>query len=278
MANQRRILPVLLLIAVLGTISWLVLRPYDPEPIYKGKPLTYWLDGFLPRANSADPPSQDEAEEAVQQIGTNAIPTLLRMLRAKDSEFKLKLIQLTQKQHLINIKWRMAETQRYEALIAFTYLGPQGQSAVPDLIQIDRESRSDPKNDYRSLFDMVFASMGPAAAAAVPLLVQDTADPNYLIRWSVVQTLGKIHANSNLSVPALAKSLRDPVADVRRDAAHSLAAFGTNAQSATPELINLLFDPSPDVSAMAASALKQIDPAAATNAIANANSFKLEKF
>ena len=37
----------------------------------------------------------------LQQIGTNAIPTLLRMLRARDSSFKLKLISLAQKQHFI---------------------------------------------------------------------------------------------------------------------------------------------------------------------------------
>jgi hypothetical protein len=78
MAKTRRILLVSSLLAILGVISWLVLRPHDPEPIYKGKPLTYWRDCLIYRTSD---PSQGEANEAVQQIGTNALPTLLRMLQ-----------------------------------------------------------------------------------------------------------------------------------------------------------------------------------------------------
>ncbi len=61
MAKTRRILPILLLLAILATISWLVLRPHDPEPVYNGKPLTYWLDGFYPSHRNT-PPTEFDAE------------------------------------------------------------------------------------------------------------------------------------------------------------------------------------------------------------------------
>ncbi len=124
MATKRRILIISLLIAVVGIISWLVLRPHDSEPTYQGKPLTYWLKGF----GSGSPDEVTlKANEAVRQIGTNAIPTLLRLLKAKDSKFKLKFIQLTSKQHLINIKWRTSGKQQLEAEIGFGFFGLRGQ-------------------------------------------------------------------------------------------------------------------------------------------------------
>src|SRR5260370_23320474 len=128
MTNLRRILLVLLLVAVLSTISWLVLRPHDSEPIYKGRPLNYWLRTYGP-GNSFS--AQTNAVEAVRQIGANAIPTLLRRFRAHDSNFKLKLIQLLQKQHHINLNLRTAEQKHSDALFGFMALAANGKSAVP---------------------------------------------------------------------------------------------------------------------------------------------------
>src|SRR5437867_2521606 len=56
------------------------------EPVYEGKPLTRWLQGHVascaadPRFNS--PEWNKKAVAAVRRIGTNAIPTLLRMIRS----------------------------------------------------------------------------------------------------------------------------------------------------------------------------------------------------
>ena len=262
MANLRRILLVLLLIAVLGTISWLVLRPHDSEPTYKGRPLNYWLGTYGPGNSFA---TQTNAVEAVRQIGANAIPALLRRFNAHDSRFKLTLIRLAQKQHHINLNLRTAEQKHSDALFGFMALASNGKSAVPDLLQIYNQRRPGPYDDPVTIAQ-ILANMGPAASNAVPRLVQDTTETNYLIRSAAVWTLGAIHSNPALTVPALTASLRDPADSIRGTAARGLGNFGSDAQSAVPELILALTDIGPFTRNNAAKALKLIDPAAAAQA------------
>jgi hypothetical protein len=58
------------------------------EPVYQGKPLSVWLKGYdtsnmeeLFKNNGA---KLHELDKIVSQVGTNAIPTLLRLLREED--------------------------------------------------------------------------------------------------------------------------------------------------------------------------------------------------
>ena len=257
--KSRRILLGILLIAVLGGFAWLILSQPN-EPIYQGKPLSYWCEQYS--ASSWLYPTNEpdkQSETAIRTIGTNAVPTLLRMLKATDSKLKLKLFQLAAKQHLVDIKWKSAELLHYEALDGLFALGTDAHSAVPDLVEIYNE---------RHLLGILhlFGCMGPAAADAVPRLVQDTSDANYNVRFSALWALGNIHAKPDLAVPALIRSLHDPMDGNRARAAISLGAFGIDAKSAIPELIKVLTDPSTDVKNDATSALKQIDPEAAAKA------------
>jgi hypothetical protein len=75
----------------------------DREPVYQGKRLSVWLREasmgsenqsfavWLPEA-SANPAAHLRACQAVRQFGTNATPTLLEMVRQKDSSLVSKLI------------------------------------------------------------------------------------------------------------------------------------------------------------------------------------------
>jgi hypothetical protein len=260
MANQRRILTVMLFIAILGVFSWLLLRP-DPEPTYQGMPLTYWLERVV-RERSV------ESMESVRQIGTNGIPTFLHMLKARDSKFKLAVIRFAVMHHIINmnyIRFKTAETQHNYALFGFYCLGTQGKSAMPALIEISNKYRPG-RDDDAVTIAWIFAGLGPAAADAVPWLVQTITDTNVLNRLIVVEALGKIHSRPELAVPALTGSLRDPDMAVRVNAAFSLGAFESDAKSAVTGLVNALEDTSFEVRFEAASALKQIDPEAAAKA------------
>lgn len=73
-------LAVLLCVAV-GVFAW-QLWP-SPEPVYQGKRLLRWLDD----AFWSGGPSGETAT-AIKSMGTNALPTLLRMIQAKDSAFQ----------------------------------------------------------------------------------------------------------------------------------------------------------------------------------------------
>ncbi len=251
--KTRRYLLITLLIAAVGVLAWLLLL-LDPEPTYQSRPLSYWLKGFYP--GNPDP-TQKQAVDAVTQIGTNAVPTLVRMLQQKDSKLKLRLIQLIQMQHWVHFNFESSEKRHLEALAGLAFLGPKAKSAVPVLLEIYNEHHPGPYDNSLTMAQLL-ANMGPAAADAVPRFVQATTDTNSQIRFNAVNTLAQIHARPDLSVPALTASLRDPDETVRSMAALCLVDFGANARSAVPELTRLLADPDSDVREDAAEALKEI--------------------
>jgi len=265
MTNKRRILLVTLLIAAVGFVSWLILSQ-PSEPVYHGKPLSYWCDqyarSYAPMPNMA---SVKQTEIAIRTIGTNAVPTLLGLFNARDSKFKLKLIQLFQKQHVINIKLKYGGTRQKEGFYGFLALGALAKSAVPALLEIYNEDRPGTYDNFLETAALI-ANMGPAAADAVPQFVKATTDTNFQVRFIAVLTLSRIRARPDLCVPALTASLRDPYETLRRTAALCLVDFGTNAQPAVPELTRLLADPDSEVRNAAAEALKEIDPEAAAKA------------
>jgi hypothetical protein len=50
--NPLRVAFAIVLVAGLGGLAWLVLRPRETEPVYHGKPLSFWLGA--PYSNQAD--------------------------------------------------------------------------------------------------------------------------------------------------------------------------------------------------------------------------------
>lgn len=126
-----------LVVALLGGALWNALR--QPAPAYKGKPLAFWLRGFDIGYNDPRKPSFDESVEAVRQAGTNALPTLLRMLRSRDSDLKHRLTRQAEKQHLVRIEYVSADRQRWAAMQGFLALvGREAKYAIPQLIEISR--------------------------------------------------------------------------------------------------------------------------------------------
>src|SRR5579863_7186021 len=64
------------------------------EPRYQGRTLSQWMADFTATSPSPTPdPKREAAAHAVYQIGTNAIPWLLRWASAKDSKPKAAAIR-----------------------------------------------------------------------------------------------------------------------------------------------------------------------------------------
>ena len=150
--------------ALVGVIAWQVAQPPD-EPVYKGKRLSAWLEPNSVTAGQA-------TEDAVRQAGTNAIPTLLRMLRAKESPMKINLMRLVQKQHIFKVHYSPAWELNSMGSFGFSVLGTNAQSAVPELIEIANRNIS-PHSQTCAIFSL--GCIGPSAKAAVPSL----------LRWAV---------------------------------------------------------------------------------------------
>jgi hypothetical protein len=259
--KRYRILLVVLLVAVVGGLAWQVLRPR--EPVYKGKSLSYWLGKacvFL------DGEWDGEAEDAVRQIGTNAIPTLLQMLRAKDSALTGKLLDLAEKQPFLTIRHTSAYQRNAQAARAFLILEASAKEAVPALIEIYDQNISEMSQLNTA---SALGSIGPAAKSAVPSLLRGMNSPDEDVRSLSIQALGEIHAEPALVVPVLVKSLQDTKSGIKCDAAEALGEFGAEAKVVAPVLLQLLTDPDSSVRDAATNALKVIDPEAAIKAGVN---------
>ena len=248
-------------------LVWALMRQIPSEPMYRGKALTLWLRTYAPSSSSGLHSQEwNEADDAVRHLGTNCIPTLLHMIRGKDSKLKLRLVALARKQRLIRIHFVSAAQRNVEASRAFIALGDMARDAVPALVQMYHD---DITADSQSAIEDALAWIGPAAKPAIPLLLGAATNSNPRVRANALWALGEIHSEPPLCVPELIHALGDSDDWARLSAAHALGMFGTNAKSAVPSLTELtntrwLFDgmASMRVQVMleAKKALNKIDP------------------
>lgn len=236
MAKRVVIASGLILVMTVFVFLWKAARP--SEPVYEGKSLSRWLEGHLPYTSANPPPNSPgwkKADEALRRIGTNAIPTLLQMIRAKDPPKPvLKLLDSAKRHHLISIHYRNAFQRNDEAEYAFRILGTNAAAAVPLLIQIYQDDVS--PNSQRCAAKAL-GNIGPAAIAAVPVLLANFSHANADVRFYAVSAMFNIGGDPNTVVPALKSLLKDPKSEVRFTAVAALRRFGTHARAAIPELM-----------------------------------------
>jgi len=265
MRKGFRILLVVLLLAGLGGVAWLALRG-PAEPVYQGKRLSFWLQGYSPSLQNTRE-RWNQADAAMNDAGTKAIPTLLRMLRASEPAWKIKLYGLLQQQHLFKIDHTPANIQNTEAGRAFARLGPDARDAVPALISIYKQNISVVSQAQTA---WVLGYIGPAASNAVPVLLAHacTAAPgnstNLVILSSAIVALGQIHSQPATVVPALIELLRRHNADCENWISIALGEYGSDAKLGLPMMIKCYEAQSnTNMKAHIAAAIKKIDPEAA---------------
>jgi hypothetical protein len=214
------------------------------EPVYEGKTLRRWLESHV-LTSSANPPygspGWKKADEALRHIGTNAIPILLQMIRAKDPPpVMLKLLHMLRRQRLVKIRYRYAYQRNEEAEYAFEVLGKSAAGAVPGLIRIYEEAVTPSSQRCAAL---ALGHIGPAAEAAIPVLLKNFTHTNVEVRFNAVSAVYYIGGAPSVVVPAMKSALRDPKLEVRWNAIVALSRFGRNARSAVPELLQAFDDP-----------------------------------
>ena len=138
--NNRRIFVVALAAAMFCGLAWVVLRE-PPEPVYKGKKLSQWLEG-IPDWTSLHTRYDTNDEDAIRHIGTNAIPTLLRMLRERDPVWKTRLLTLANRLPSLNVNPEPALSHNMAAGTALGILGANASNAAPALVKTYDENIS----------------------------------------------------------------------------------------------------------------------------------------
>jgi HEAT repeat protein len=213
----------------------------EPEPIYNGKRLSEllrftWSSG--PSGQVLIGGNYEDIEKAVGQIGTNAIPTLLRWSSANyhESRLKLRFMSLFLRQRLFKVHSATGSGWNLAATYGFRALGTNAETAVPSLIQIANGNTG----GLQSAAILSLGHIGPAAEAAVPSLLWLTGHTNYYIRQVSFVSLGRIHSRPEDVIPVLLSGLQDTNQRVQRSAADAFVGFGSRATSAVPQLLRML--------------------------------------
>jgi hypothetical protein len=245
------------------------------EPVYQGKPLRNWLEQFGTNHWSAGHRDLDQqAEAALQHIGTNAVPIYLQMMKGTESPLKVKFLTLVPKAWLVRFHLPALSEYRIQidkrktlAAYGFVALGAAAKPYVPGLIALNGNK------DQRTRYLAVFAlrCLGPVASEAWPEMIECLKDPDMTIRCDAATALGQIHQEPEKSVRILMDFLENHRKDRNNlfpseEAIVSLGQFGAQAKPAVPMLIGLLNDPEQNIRGSATNALRKIDPDAAAKA------------
>jgi len=294
-----------LFVPILGLIAWLFLHAHEPEPSYRGKPLSAWVSDLgrstlghstLEQGNFAwdDWPlakagQNPEAAEAVRRIGSAGFPYLLNALTNTDPAWKMKLAQVLGP--LRNrIPMHTSARPRRNAVVAFVALGAQAESVTPELTQALYDDRSckaaavalsavgprgwtaltqaiNSTNEWSAIY-AVWALAQRRATVPGTLEALEAATTNRAGTVSAIASwaLGKIGQDKEHVIPFLMTTLGSTNAQARFGAMYGIGWFGTNALCAAPLLQEALRDRDVTIRDGATASLKQIDPEAAAKA------------
>jgi len=239
------------------------------EPEYNGKALSEWLvelqgdlsdqEVIAATGQNMDPAKlidqkKSRAREAIRQIGTNAIPTLVDLLGVTDEN---RLVVLRKLKSAELRKWIHAESAFNSVLseMALEGFGILGTNAVPAIPQIGKLFN---KVETCSEAAQALVLLGPDGVVA---LTNGLASKNNDIRGITLWAIGeKSGMDSNTMMRIMLNGLKDPDSNNRADAARFLAH--KDPVVAIPALVPMLDDDAAYVVDYAARALSSYGPAA----------------
>ena len=290
---KRRISAALLGVLVVGfaLLLWI-----GHEPRYHGFSLSECLAAQKKiYSGQLTIPGWQDSRNAVREIGTNALPFLVRWICYERRPWRDKALTIFDKlpRTPVNkylrpiIDGERAKRNAEYANLGFEILGPIAAPAVPDLqrlaadnslcesglramqalVSIGKEGLPaltaiaiDPRATNRLQAISAIGRSGTNASVPMTMLLQLLKDPNADVARAAATTLGNLRLWGESVIPALIESLDNPSYSVRQSAAYALSRFGPAARTAVPALLNLLAVPDWSVRSVAAYALGEIAP------------------
>jgi HEAT repeat protein len=271
---------------VLGAVAivvaiLLMMGPDVPDPQHQNKPLSAWLKDL----RSGRSETQARAEEAITNIGTNALPMLLRELRAQDPLGWQVWYRILSRKAFTVAADRIVSADR-----ALRILGPKAEGALPALLETAGDPRcgdhrpraalvaigpaavkpmisalTNSNARIRSCAALVLTGLGPSAREAAPALLRSLGDPDGRVRAHAAGALSRIGAEPEVAVSALIERLSDSDLYVRLCATMALGEFGERAGLAVPALRRLEADESPEVRQQAVETLRRVERPGVSN-------------
>jgi len=231
--------------AVLGlsAIGLLFYALRTDEPSFQGRALSQWLSDIQ---NAPD--DSEAAVNAVRQIGTNAIPSLLSMMRAEDSKLKQTANMLLARLHIYRIRILDTDGKHWRAFDGFYALGAQADSAIPELTALVNNP---------GIARCAAAALVNISTNGVEAATSGLQSTNPLVRREIAGVLGTIgivrfttnatparmailRAQAEFAVPTLIRLLSDSDELTRARAGTSLGLLGQKPEIVVPALIKNL--------------------------------------
>jgi len=236
------------------------------EPEYNGKPLSEWLLILKIGSTSTGERVEDdtEAREAVRQMGTNAIPTLLDILGANDRSkgwvlSKLKSNGFREMYHNPNVP---TDDLHDTGVMAFGLLGTNAIPAIPKIKKLlgDWETCSgaaqvlvglgpagwdtltnglyNSDDNVRGVTLWAIGSKSTMDSNAIArIMIAALKDPDMVNRTTAIRYLGG--KNPAVAIPALLPLLENPKDYDYAVIGLSLSSYGAAAKVAVPKLLSL---------------------------------------
>jgi hypothetical protein len=199
--TKRRVLAILfggLVLAIVAIAVW----PGEREPEYKGHKLSWWLFINAPPRVTL---TEQEYNEAVHKVGTNAIPFMLKRIRYEQPRWRKRLmvaymklpgelhwIWLADKIHGPDPDWT---THRFHTW--FMVLGAEGAPAIPELIKIVQDPKI--RTESRLLAMDWLRWIGPPARVALLSLRMLESDANPKVSSGAAFTVLAIDGTNGVS-------------------------------------------------------------------------------
>jgi len=203
-----------------------------------GESTVLTLPGIKPRC------SDPIAREAVMQVGPEALPMLVRMLKTQDTRLQRWIWKTVESHKFLNRYIRMKSPTagfagQLRALAAFKELGPRAAPAIAKIIPL----LDDP--DFAQFAIAAILSIQPESEGDILALtnvfrIKDVsisgAHPD-LTYSSAILALSTFGAKASGAIPALLKSTQSTNGQVRVDAAYALVRIGAPPESVLPLII-----------------------------------------
>jgi hypothetical protein len=240
MKRGRLIAAIALVFAVVSAIAYF--WGSGEEPVYQGKRLSSWIDEY-----DWAPKRRNEAERAIRQIGTNALPTLVSWIKYEEPVWRTELINrleavgssawvnrmtlglLTRKARIHRMAMSLAGRHAREAGTGFQVLGTAAHSAVPDLAALLAN-----KSFFASQNAMY--ALANISGQKVVILTQGLTNTDAAARIRAAKAIGfwgaigpKFGDDPAAALPSLTDALNDSDQGVRAAASNSLRLIAPQA-------------------------------------------------
>jgi hypothetical protein len=232
--NRRAICAALLVILLLGGATWQAVIPR--EPVYGGRTLSFWLQEYnaIQATTVLDASREQDIREAIDKIGTDGLPVLLRWISVTDDQWRMRFLKFASTNGF-KVGYRSPAQLNRDGLIGFMLLGERATNAIGRLIEIIEDAPSALSAQCAAIAIRGMGRFNGEREVRALARCFEHSDPS--VRVTALNIVKQIDGNSAIVVPALRSLLKDRLVPIRTVAATELGKFGAEASPALPELL-----------------------------------------